>query len=238
MTSRANALLTELCRHRNEKNIAGMARFGIVSKNVLGLPTPYLRDVARNLRRDHALALELWSSGIYEARILAALIADPEKISKSGMTAWATAFDNWAICDGVCIHFFRKSPYAHDLVKLWNRRKEEYVRRAGFTMIATLAVHDKSAADSVFRNYLKTIASAARDDRPGVRKAVNWALRQIGKRNRALNAAAIRAARKIHSIDSPAARWIASDALRELESPAVQKHLRRKSPSQKHARRS
>ena len=237
MTPRANAILTELCRRRNKKNIEGMARFGIVSKNVLGLTTPYLRGVARKLRRDHALALELWSSGIFEARILAALIADPGKITKSEMTAWAREFDNWAICDGVCIHFFRKTPHAHDLVKLWNRRKEEFVRRAGFTMIATLAVHDKTAPDSVFRNYLKTIASAARDERPGVRKAVNWALRQIGKRNRVLNGAAIQAARKIQRIDSPAARWIASDALRELESPAVQKRLHRNAQPRKRTRR-
>jgi 3-methyladenine DNA glycosylase AlkD len=143
------------------------------------------------------------------------------------MERWVKDFDNWAICDGCCLHVFRMTPWAHQKARQWSRRKEEFVRRAGYVMIATLAVHDKETNDAVFRKYLHSVMRGAKDDRPYVRKAVNWALRQIGKRNLALNASAIRTGEKIAKIDSRAARWIASDALRELRSAAVQHRLRK-----------
>lgn len=223
-----DAVLAQLFAHANPKNVEGMARFGIVSKSILGLTTPFLRSLAKIHKGNHTLAMELWSSGVFEARILAAMIGDPKQMTPAQMNAWAKEFDNWAICDGVCIHFFRKTPHAHKLAKQWSKRKEEFVKRAGFTMMATLAVHDKAAADSVFRQYLEIIKKSSHDERNGVKKAVNWALRQIGKRNLALNAVAIKIAGAIRTIDSPAARWIAADALRELKSDAVQKRLRLK----------
>jgi 3-methyladenine DNA glycosylase AlkD len=227
LSSRANALLTELYAHTNPKNVAGMARYGITSKNVLGLTAPYLRQLRRSIGTDHELALQLWSSGVYEARILAAMIADPARMTASLMTAWAREFDNWAICDGVCIHLFNRTAAAHRVASAWSRRQPEFVRRAGFTMMATLAVHDKDAGDAVFKAYLRRIMQTATDERNGVKKAINWALRQIGKRNMALNEAAVRTAKTIQRLESAAARWIAADALRELQSPAVQKRLKR-----------
>jgi 3-methyladenine DNA glycosylase AlkD len=231
LSSRANALLSGLFAHANPRNVAGMARYGIVSKQVLGIPMPYLRGLARDIKRDHELALELWSSGVYEARILAALIADPKRLTRKEMNAWTRAFDNWAVCDGVCIHLFRRSPFAHDRAVAWSSQKKEFVRRAGFVMMATLAVHDKKTPDEVFRNYLARIARTAGDDRNFVKKAVNWALRQIGKRNRVLLPEAIRTAESIASQPSSSAHWIAADALRELRLPALRRRLARATAS-------
>jgi 3-methyladenine DNA glycosylase AlkD len=231
VSSRVNAILTELYRHANPKNVEGMARYGIVSKNALGLSLTYLMRLKKNIGKDHDLALQLWSTGVYEARLLAAFIADPDRLTKAVMNAWVKDFDNWAICDGVCLHLFRRAPAAHEMAAAWTKRKEEFVRRAGFAMIATLTVHDKKGPDARFRAHLVRIKRAAADERNYVKKAVNWALRQIGKRNLALNAEAIRTARAIHKIDNPAARWIASDALRELQGPAVRNRLRRKKGS-------
>ena len=228
LSARANTLMTELYAHKNPRNIAGMARYGITSKNVLGLSMPFLRSTARAIRRNHDLALELWSTGVYEARILAALIADPSRLTRGMMNTWTREFDNWAICDGVCIHLFRRSPLAHVCAMAWSSRKKEFVRRAGFVMMATLAVHDTKAPDARFRTYLTRIKQTARDERNFVRKAVNWALRQIGKRNPALHAEATRVAEKLAGQPDPTARWIASDALRELRQPSVRKRLVRK----------
>ncbi|HVN48094.1 MAG TPA: DNA alkylation repair protein [Bacteroidota bacterium] len=223
--SETGAVLTQLFAHANPKNVEGMARFGIVSKNILGLTTPFLRSLAKIHNGNHPMAIELWNSGVYEARALAAMIGDPKQLTQMQMNAWVKEFDNWAICDGVCIHLFRKTPYAHKAAKQWCKRKEEFVRRAGFTMMATLAVHDKTASDHVFQQYLAIVKKYSTDERNGVKKAVNWALRQIGKRNLPLNAVAIATAEEIRRIDSPAARWIAADALRELRGDAVQKRL-------------
>ncbi len=225
-SSLTNSILTDLYAHADPKNVEGMARFGIVSTgNILGVALPFIRAKAKALRRNHELALELWNTGIYEARLLAAFIADPAQLTKPVMTSWAKQFDNWAICDGLCIHLFRRSRHAHDLAVAWSKRKEEFVRRAGFVMMATLAVHDKEADNDVFLCYLSVIERTSGDDRNGVRKAVNWALRQIGKRNKSLNRTAIASARRIAKRSESSARWIASDALRELLSAAVRKRL-------------
>ncbi|MBI4810289.1 MAG: DNA alkylation repair protein [Ignavibacteriales bacterium] len=209
----------------NPKNVAGMARYGIVAKKALGVSAPALRAIAKEVGHNHELALKLWATEIYDARILAAFIDDPKFTTEVQMNRWVNDFDNWAICDGVCIHLFRKTPFAWKKAKEWSKRKEEFVKRAGFTLFATLAVHDKQANDNKFLQILPIIKRESIDERSGVKKAVNWALRQIGKRNLELNKYAIQAATEIKEIDSPSARWIASDALRELTSEAVRKRL-------------
>ena len=216
MSSKAASVLAELHRLADTKNVMGMARFGIVGKNLLGISMVQLRALAKQSGRDHAVAETLWSSGLFEARILAALVAEPAKVTRRQANAWAKDFENWADCDGLCIHLFRKTLFAHDLAVEWSHRGEEFIKRAGFTMMATLAVHDKAADDEIFRGYLLRVQEESNDDRHNVKKGVNWALRQIGKRNRVLNRDAIRMAMVIRKQDSRAARWIASYALREL----------------------
>ena len=216
MSIAPSGILAELKRLANPVNVAGMARFGITGQQVLGVSTEPLRALAKRLGRNHELAGALWSSGVFEARLLAALIEQPELVTRRQANAWARDFECWADCDGVCIHLFRKTAFAHELAVAWTGRAAELVKRAGFTMIATLAVHDKAASDELFRSYLKRVEAEATDERHNVKKGVNWALRQIGKRNPALNREALRVATRIQKLDSRAARWIASDALREL----------------------
>jgi len=217
MSAKSDNVLAELRRLANPTNVAGMARFGIVGQNLLGISVVQLRAIAKRTGRDPALAEKLWASGIFEARILAALVAEPAQLTRQQANAWAKDFECWADCDGLCIHLFRKTPFAHDLAVVWSGRQEELVKRAGFTMMATLAVHDKAASNEVFRGYLGRVQEAATDERHNVKKGVNWALRQIGKRNPILNREAIRMAMRIRERNSPAARWIAGDALRELQ---------------------
>jgi 3-methyladenine DNA glycosylase AlkD len=211
------SLLTELRSLANAENVAGMARFGIIGNNLLGISVDQLRTIAKRIGRNHAMACGLWASGLFEARILAAFVAEPAKVTRREATSWANDFENWADCDGLCIHLFRKTPFAHELAVTWSRRRGEMIKRAGFTMMATLAVHDKQAGDEVFCDYLDRVIQESCDERHNVKKGVNWALRQIGKRNRRLNRTAIRVAKDIQQQDSRAARWIASDALRELK---------------------
>jgi len=210
-------VLAELHRLANPTNVAGMARFGIVGRQLLGISMGQLRAIAKRTGRNHALAEELWPSGIFEARILAAFVAEPARVTWRQANSWAKDFECWADCDGLCIHLFRKTSFAHDLAVAWSHRRKELVKRAGFTMMATMAVHDKAASNEVFSSYLKRVEAEATDERHNVKKGVNWALRQIGKRNPILNREAIRTARRIREMDSRAARWIAADALRELE---------------------
>jgi 3-methyladenine DNA glycosylase AlkD len=205
-----------------------MARYGIVAKKVYGgWPTPALKKLARDIGRDHSLAQELWASGIHEARALATLIEDPGKVTARQMNVWAKDFDNWAVCDGACINVFRYTRFAHQKCREWSARKEEFVKRAAFSLMAGLAVADKAESDEAFLSFLPLIVDAAVDERAMVKKGVNWALRQIGKRNARLNRAALTACRKIQRLDSPAARWIVSDARRELQSPVVQTRLKK-----------
>jgi 3-methyladenine DNA glycosylase AlkD len=168
----------------------------------------------------------LWSTGILEARALAALIEEKEKVTEAQMEDWVKDFDSWSVCDGTCLNLFRYTPFAYKKCWEWSERQEEFVKRAAFALMACLAVSDKAAPDRAFLDFLPLIEREAGDDRNFVRKAVNWALRQIGKRNQRLNRAAIKAAHQIRKLGSPTARWIASDALRELRSPAVQRRLK------------
>jgi 3-methyladenine DNA glycosylase AlkD len=225
----AAATLKKLKLLADPKALAGMSRFGIRTHNALGISVPVLRRLAREIGRDHGLAQQLWNSGIHDARHLAALIDEPGKVTERQMERWVKDFDSWDVVDGCCSYLFDKTPYAYQKAVEWSRRGEEYVKRAAFSLMAVLAVHDKQAADARFVKFLPVIKREARDERNFVKKAVNWALRQIGKRNLKLNRAAIRAAREIRRIDSRSARWIAADALRELTGPAVQNRLRGKS---------
>jgi 3-methyladenine DNA glycosylase AlkD len=220
-----DAVLAQLRAQANLANVAGMARFGINPNDTLGVSIPALRKIAKAIGVNHALAGELWASGIHEARILASLVDDPRQVSTRQMERWVRDFDSWDVCDQVCSNLFSYTTLAHAKAAEWSARDEEFVRRAAFALMAALAVHDKQADDEAFLACLPLIARAATDERNFVRKAVNWALRQIGKRNTRLNQAAIETAQQIQALDSKAARWVAADALRELTSEAVRRKL-------------
>ena len=205
-----------------------MARFGISTRDALGIPMPTLRKLAREIGSSHQLALELWKSGLHEARTLAALIDDPERVTEAQMERWAGEFDSWDVCDCCCGNLFDKTAFAYRKVAEWTRRREEYVKRAGFSLMAALAAHDKKTANNKFLRFLPLIKRESTDERNFVKKAVNWALRQIGKRNLELHRGAVETALEIKKLDSRSARWIAVDALRELRSAAVGRRLRRK----------
>jgi 3-methyladenine DNA glycosylase AlkD len=221
-------ILKQLESLSNPDAVAGMARFGINPKNTYGVSIPVLRKMAKQIGKNHLLADKLWNSAIHEARILAPLIDPPEIVTEKQMEGWVKDFDSWDVCDQCCSNLFDKSKFAHKKAIEWSKRREEFVKRAGFVLMATLAVHDKEADNQKFLKFLPVINREATDERNFVKKAVNWALRQIGKRNSVLNKIAIQTAKKIQKIDSKSARWIASDAIRELTSEAVQKTFRRK----------
>ena len=212
-----NSLLDKLRAHARETVRLSQRRFGTTPTGEhLGVSIPDLRRLARAHRRDPALSQALWATGIHEARILAAYVGDPARLTRAQMNRWSRQFDSWDVCDQVCGNLFDRNRLSHELAIEWTRRKPEFARRAGYVLMASLAVHAKDLPDSVFERYLEVIRGGATDPRNFVRKAVNWALRQIGKRNPRLRRLAIAEARRIARIDSPAARWIASDALREL----------------------
>lgn len=211
---------------RNPEAVAGMARYGINPERAYGVSIPNLRKIAREAGKHHALAQMLWDSGIHEARILASMIAVSDELTESQMESWVKDFDSWDVCDQYCNNLFRKAGIAHQKAMEWSARSEEFVKRAGFTLMACLAVHDKAAPDEVFLRYLPVIQRESSDNRNYVKKAVNWALRQIGKRNQSLNCAAIQAAEQMKQVDSKSARWVAADALRELRSDAVRMRLK------------
>jgi len=223
-----DAIVARLRSLAQPGSLEGMARFGIPTEHALGIPIPVLRRLAKEIGKDHTLAGELWATGIHEGRILATLVDDPENVTDRQMEAWARDFASWDLCDQCCSNLFDRTPHAYRKVQEWTRREEEFVKRAGFVLMATLSVHDKKADDEAFRKFFPIIKRESDDDRIYVKKAVNWALRQIGKRNLALNKDAIRVAEEIRSIDSGGARWIASDALRELTAETVQRRVERR----------
>ncbi|MEW6111305.1 MAG: DNA alkylation repair protein [Thermodesulfobacteriota bacterium] len=218
-------ILAQLKSWGDPEAVKGMARYGINSSSAYGVSIPKLRNLAKQVGKDHELAQKLWASGIHEARILASMIDVPDLVGEAQMDRWAHDFNSWDLCDQCCNNLFRKTPFARRKVAEWNSRPEEFVRRAAFTLIACLAVHDKKAMDKDFEALLPLVRKAASDERNYVMKAVNWALRQIGKRNARLNESAINAARELSRMESKSARWIAADALRELTSKAVQERL-------------
>lgn len=214
------------------ENVAGMARFAIITKKAFGVSAPNLRALAKEIKKQtkdrHKLALELWETGIHEARAIAYLIDDPKEVTEIQMESWVKDFDNWAICDGTCGHLFCRSEFAYKKVLEWSEREEEFIKRAGIVLIAWLAVHDKKADDEKIAQFLPILESKADDERNFIKKAVNWSLRQIGKRNLNLNKLAIESAEKIKSQNTKSARWIAADALRELTNEKVKEKLKRK----------
>ena len=220
-------IIKKLKKLENKKNREGMARYGINVENAFGVSIPVLRKFAREIGKDHSMALELWETGFHEARLLACLIDEPGKVKEEQIEKWVKDFDSWDICDICCSNLFDQTPFAYKKVFEWSRREEEFVKRAGFVLIACLAVHDKKAKDSEFEKFFPVIKRECTDERNFVKKAVNWALRGIGKRNISLNKRAIETANEILKLDSKTARWVAKDALRELQSDKVQKRLRK-----------
>jgi 3-methyladenine DNA glycosylase AlkD len=219
-------ILEMLRRMGNPANFEGMTRFGINCENRFGVSIPKLRALACKLGRDHDRARRLWATGNDDARMLAALSADPEIATSRQCDAWVRDIRSWDVCDITCANMFARTPMAWQKAVQWSARREEFVKRASFAVMASLAVHDKTAPDAEFIGLLPIIEREAGDERNYVKKAVNWALRQIGKRNGRLNREAIRAGERIQNQGSRGARWIAADALRELRSEAVQGRLR------------
>lgn len=224
-------ILNELHALANPTNVAGMRRFGINPQGTLGISIPELRRIARQMGQEdrearsasgavpslHALAGGLWESGIHEARLLASFVDDPRQVDEAQMERWAADFDSWDVCDQVCSNLFDRTPWVVEKAVEWSGREQEFVKRAGFVLMASLAVHDKQAGDELFESFLPLIVREASDERNYVRKAVNWALRQIGKRNATLRQRALETCRVLLESGSRSARWIASDAVRELQ---------------------
>ncbi|MBN1541812.1 DNA alkylation repair protein [candidate division KSB1 bacterium] len=222
------AVRSELESRADSRNLAGMARFGMNTTGRLGISMPELRALGKSIGRDHELAIELWRSGVAEAHIVAGLIADPLAVTDELMEEWVRDFDSWDVCDQVCMNLFDRSPLAWQKIFEWAVREEEFVRRAAFALIASLAVHDKKSGDERFAAFLPVIEGAAQDERNFVKKAVNWALRGIGKRSLGLNELALQCARQLQQSENRTACWIARDAIRELESTAVQERLQKR----------
>lgn len=233
MVPTAEEFLARLCASGDADNVRGMARYGISPVGTLGVSMPLLRGIAKELRPAgktdpsavHDLARDLWGSGIHEARILAALVDVPALVTRAQADAWVADLDSWDVCDQLCGNLLDRTPFAYAAADEWAADEREFVRRAGFVLMAQLAVHDKQAADAPFKVFLTTVERGAGDERNFVKKAVNWALRQIGKRDLALNAAAVEVAGRLRESGSRAARWVASDALRELTSGKVRDRL-------------
>jgi len=218
-------VLDKLQSKAQPEQLEGMAKYGIPVEGRLCVSVPDMRKLAKEIGRDHKLALDLWKTGIAEARIVAAMVGDPDKLTEEQMEDWVKGINSWDVCDQVCMNLFEKNQLAWKKIVDWSQREEEFVKRTAFSLIACLAWHDKKASDERFIALLPVIKRGATDDRNFVKKAVNWALRNIGKRNIKLNEAAINAAKEIQRLDSKAAHWIAADAIRELESDAIQSRL-------------
>jgi 3-methyladenine DNA glycosylase AlkD len=211
----ADQFVEKLKAFGTPEHLEGMVQYGISSNNTLGVSIPNIRSLARG-RHDHQLALDLWATGIHEARILAAFVDDPTQVTPEQMDAWAADFDSWDVCDQTCISLFDKTPHAVNKAKEWAGRPEEFVKRAGFALMAALTWHDKQAPDEMFLQFLPLITRESSDGRNFVKKAVNWVLRQIGKHNPTLREAAIKTALEIQALGTPSGRWIAANALREF----------------------
>jgi len=225
LKSEVKAVLTWLASNGTKETRDGMARYGIPSDKAIGVPVGALQKYATGRGRNHELAAALWDTGSYEARMLAAFIDEAACVTPAQMDRWCRDFDNWAICDTVCFHLFDRSPHAWGKVAPWSRRRDEFVRRAAFALLWGLTVHDKRADDEPFAQGLLLVERAANDERNFVKKAVNMALRAVGKRSPALHAAAVAVAQRLSASPQAAARWVGKDALKELTSPRVIQRL-------------
>lgn len=221
MKDHIREIINDLKLFSDKRTLEGLSRFGINTSYALGVKIPVLRAYAKKFGKDHELALGLWNSGIHEARIMAAYVDDYKKVTSEQMDAWVRDFNSWDLCDQVCGNLFDKTVFAKEKALEWSEREEEYVKRAGFTLMATLAVHRKNETDEWFYPFFKQIENHAYDERNFVKKAVNWALRQLGKRNAMLNEKAIECATLVCKQNTKPALWIAKGALRELQSEAV-----------------
>ena len=224
--------------YQSDKVLKSLEHFGIPSRNAYGITNPSIKLVARQIGKNHDLAVQLWHAGILEAMILASLIADPKRLTEFEMDEWITKIESWSVCDAVCGYLFCKTDFAYKKAMAWSYLKPEYEKRAGFVLMATLAVHDKKAHDEKLVPFFKRMEEEAFDERNFVRKAVNWALRQCGKRSLYLHEKALVAAENISNQNSKSARWIASDAIRELNSVAVLKRLNLKASKVKNTQKS
>jgi len=220
-----DAALSFLKKRGTKATRDGMARYAIPSDKAFGVPVGVIRGYAKKVGKNHALALALWKSGEYEARMLACFVDEPALVTPAQMDAWARAFDNWAICDTACFHLFDRTPHAMKKVAAWAPRRDEFVRRAAFALLASLTVHDKALPDAAFVKGLGLIERFAIDERNFVKKSVNWALRSIGKRNAALHRASLAVAGRLAKSSDAAPRWVGKDALRELKSASVTRRL-------------
>jgi 3-methyladenine DNA glycosylase AlkD len=217
----ASEIILELKKHYNKRNVEGMARYRINVEKAFGSNVPFMRAFAKKIGKDHKLALELWETGYHEARHIASMIDEPKLVSKSQMNKWVRDFNSWDICDGTCSNLFRKTPFTVEKILEWCEKKEEYIRRAGFSLLCYVAVHDKKRDDKDFLQFFPLIKKYSIDERNFVKKAVNWALRQIGKRSKFLNKEALKLAKEIQTLESKSAKWIANDAIRELTNPKI-----------------
>ena len=228
VNERVNKTLGWLEKHGSKKNRDGMARYGIVAPKVYGFSMGTMKSLAKELGRDHELALALWDTGWYEARILTSFVDDPSKVTPSQMDRWMRDFDNWAICDTICFQLFDKTSHAWKKIDQWSRRKKEFEKRAAFALLAALALHDKNPLDAEFTKSLKLIEIAASDERNFVKKGVSWALRSIGHRNKALHSASLRLAAKLAASGDKTERWIGNDVLRDIQRPMILKRVESK----------
>ena len=217
--------LAWLERRGTRRNVLGMARYGIVAKRAFGVSMGTLLTLKRQVGKDHTLATALWKSGWYEARLLAALVGEPARVTRQQMNAWALSFENWADCDTVCFHLWDRTPLAWEKARQWSTSSREFVKRAAFALMASLSLHDKATPDKRFRAFLPLIEKGARDVRNFVKKGVSWALRGIGRRTLSLNTTALAVAKRLARSDEAAARWVGKDALRELSSPKLRARL-------------
>jgi 3-methyladenine DNA glycosylase AlkD len=220
-------VLTWLERRGTRRTVEGMARYGIEAQRAFGVTMGTLLTLRKRLGKDHALSVKLWESGWYEARLLAALVGDPQRVTRQQMNAWAASFENWGDCDTVCFHLFDRTPFAWEKARQWSRSPREFVKRGAFALMACLALHDKAASDKSFLALLPLIEKGAHDERNFVKKGVSWALRAIGRRNKALHTAALKVANRLALSEEASCRWVGKDALRELASAKVRSQLAR-----------
>ncbi|MGH7726258.1 MAG: DNA alkylation repair protein [Candidatus Eiseniibacteriota bacterium] len=230
---RAQEIVAELKRLSSKKARDGMARYAIPSDHAFGVPMSTMQQVARRAGHDQELAEALWKTGWYEARTVAAFVAEPEKLTPAQMDRWCRDFDNWAICDTVCFKLFDRSPHALKKIAQWAGKRDEYQRRAAFALLASVALHDRESGDEPFLRLLPVVEKAASDERNFVKKGVSWALRSVGTRSAKLNAASVALSRRLAESDNASARWIGKGAVRELTGPIVRKRLEAKSRAQK-----
>jgi 3-methyladenine DNA glycosylase AlkD len=220
-------ILAWLERKGTKKNRDGMARYAIVAPKAFGVSMTTMQQLAKRVGRDHELAAALWATGWYEARMLTAFIDEPERVTAAQMDRWARDFDNWAVCDTLCFKLFDRTPHAWKKIEQWSARREEFVKRAAFALLASVALHDKKAADAPFIRSLGLIERASSDERNFVKKGVSWALRSIGARNPTLHKKSIELAQRLAASSDPTARWVGKDTLRDLTRPIVQKKIAR-----------